>query len=507
MNIYEQVGRMLAYGLHHQMIKDDDVTYVRNQVMIFLKLKEIDWTAYNKGLTIAVDEDDYELVFMENIIDWALDTGLLEINNGTQRDLFDSRLMNHLVDRPSNIVNNFYERYNREKKSATDWYYNLSKRSNYIRVKRVAKNIKWQYKSSYGFLDMTINLSKPEKDPKEIAAAKKTVTTAYPSCVLCKENEGFEGNLNRQGRSNHRIIPMTIKEEPWFFQYSPYEYYNEHSILLCGGHKPMKIGRATIERLLSFLDLMPHYFVGSNADLPIVGGSILSHDHFQAGCYNFPIENTDVVKTYDNGNGITLELLKWPLSVVRLRSSDQRAMVLAAEKIMDTWKAYSDVTADIIHETNGVSHNTITPISRRRDHVYELDLVLRNNRCTEDYPEGVFHPHKEIHNIKKENIRLIEVMGLAVLPSRLESQLESIGRLLVDGREVDESLEIHREWITYLRKTYKTFSDDSIDSILCQEVGRQFELALEHAGVFKQTGLGLQQFEKFIETLGEFHGS
>ena len=389
-------------------------------------------------------------------------------------------------------------------KAATDWFYGFCQDTDYIRRYRIARDVKWVTSTAYGDLDITINLSKPEKDPKAIAAARTAVQSGYPKCQLCRENEGYAGRMNHPARQNHRIIPITIDGQDWFFQYSPYVYYNEHCIVFNGRHVPMKIDRSAFRKLLDFVVQFPHYFVGSNADLPIVGGSILSHDHFQGGHYTFAMERAEIEKTvsFPGFDDVTAGIVKWPMSVIRLRCADDNRLVDLAEKILTAWRAYSDPDAGIYAETNGEPHNTITPIARRRGDQYELDLVLRNNLTTEEYPLGVFHPHAELHHIKKENIGLIEVMGLAVLPSRLKSELAQLAETLVQGGDLraDEAIAKHADWAEELKTRY-TFTEENVMNILHTEVGHVFARVLEDAGVYKCTPEGRLAFERFINSV------
>ena len=422
----------------------------------------------------------------------------------TGRDLFDTELMGRLTPRPSQVIRAFRTRYEESPEAATDWYYQFSQDTDYIRRYRIAKDVKWVATTPYGDLDITINLSKPEKDPRAIAAAKTAPQGGYPKCQLCGENEGYAGRMNHPARQNHRIIPITIDGKDWFFQYSPYVYYNEHCIVFNGAHVPMKIDRSAFRKLLDFVKQFPHYFVGSNADLPIVGGSILSHDHFQGGRYTFAMEKAPVEKavSFPGFEDVECGIVKWPMSVIRLRSADDDRLVDLAEKILTTWRGYTDEAAFIFAETGGEPHNTITPIARMRDGKFELDLVLRNNLTTEEYPLGVYHPHQELHHIKKENIGLIEVMGLAVLPSRLKGELAALADALVEDRDIraDEALEKHADWAEELEKQY-TFTSENAMDILQKEVGVVFAKVLEHAGVYKCTDEGRTAFLRFINSM------
>ena len=432
-----------------------------------------------------------------------MENGRIE-DDTTSRDLFDTELMGRLTPRPSQVIRAFRTRYEESPEAATDWYYQFSQDTDYILRYRIAKDVKWVAPTPYGDLDITINLSKPEKDPRAIAAAKTAPQGGYPKCQLCRENEGYAGRMNHPARQNHRVIPITIDGKDWFFQYSPYVYYNEHCIVFNGAHVPMKIDRSAFRKLLDFVKQFPHYFVGSNADLPIVGGSILSHDHFQGGRYTFAMEKAPVEKavSFPGFEDIECGIVKWPMSVIRLRSADDDRLVDLAEKILTTWRGYTDEAAFIFAETDGEPHNTITPIARMRDGKFELDLVLRNNLTTEEYPLGVYHPHQELHHIKKENIGLIEVMGLAVLPSRLKGELAALADALVEGRDIraDEALEKHADWAEELKTRY-TFTRENAMGILQKEVGVVFAKVLEHAGVYKCTDEGRAAFLRFISSV------
>ena len=440
---------------------------------------------------------------MKDLLDWAVENGRIE-DGTTSRDLFDTELMGRLTPRPSQVIRAFRTRYEESPEAATDWYYQFSQDTDYILRYRIAKDVKWVAPTPYGDLDITINLSKPEKDPRAIAAAKTAPQGGYPKCQLCRENEGYAGRMNHPARQNHRIIPITIDGKDWFFQYSPYVYYNEHCIVFNGQHVPMKIDRSAFRKLLDFVKQFPHYFVGSNADLPIVGGSILSHDHFQGGRYTFAMEKAPVEKevSFPGFEDVECGIVKWPMSVIRLRSADDDRLVDLAEKILTTWRGYTDEAAFIFAETDGEPHNTITPIARMRDGKFELDLVLRDNITTEEYPLGVYHPHQELHHIKKENIGLIEVMGLAVQPSRLKGELADLADAFVEGRDIraDETLEKHNHWAEELKTRY-TFTKENAMDILQKEVGVVFATVLEHAGVYKCTDEGRTAFLRFINSM------
>lgn len=436
---------------------------------------------------------------------------LIPDNTITYRDLFDTKIMSMLVPRPSEVVRRFYDLYEKESpQAATDYFYKLSRDTDYIRRYRVKKDLKWTADTEFGTLDITINLSKPEKDPKAIAAAKLAKQSGYPKCLLCKENEGYAGRINHPARQNHRIIPVTINQSDWFFQYSPYVYYNEHCIVFNANHTPMKIERATFGKLLDFVQQFPHYFVGSNADLPIVGGSILSHDHFQGGHYEFamakaPVEREITFKGYED---VKAGIVKWPMSVIRISAADKDRLIDLADKILLAWRGYTDEAAFVYAETDGEPHNTITPIARRRGDAYELDLVLRNNITTEEHPLGVYHPHAKLHHIKKENIGLIEVMGLAVLPARLKDEMADLEQAILDGADIraDEKLAKHADWVEEFLPKYESrgirITADNAEEILKEEVGLVFARVLEDAGVYKCTEEGREAFGRFLKAAG-----
>ena len=441
---------------------------------------------------------------------WAYENKVIDDNGIIAGELFDTKIMACLVGRPSEIIKEFKRLYNESPSKATDYFYELSINSNYIRWERVQKDLKWKAVTHYGDMDITINLSKPEKDPKAIARAKNLKTSDYPSCLLCKENEGYAGRINHPARGNHRIIPVILDNDKWFLQYSPYVYYNEHCIVLKGEHEPMIICKETFKGLLDFVQQYPHYFIGSNADLPIVGGSILSHDHFQGGNYEFamakaPVEVEFNVKGFD---GVTLGRVKWPMSVVRIKGYDKETLVNLAYYILNSWKKYSDMSVSVIAFTGDTPHNTITPIARRRGDAYEIDLVLRNNRTTDEFPDGIFHPHQELHHIKKENIGLIEVMGLAVLPARLKTEIKELSYYLTNinkdiFKELDNNEELikHKKWSMELVQKYSDINETNVDEILKKEMGVVFSQVLEQAGVFKTDDSGIEAFNKFIISL------
>ena len=489
------IAALVQYAVDKGLIEECDRTWAENRVLGALGVSE-----YERPETIPTMELEE---ILKTLLDDAEARGIIS-GGVTERDLLDTELMGRLTPRPSQVIGEFKEKLADSPKAATDWFYGFCQDTDYIRRYRIARDVKWVTSTAYGDLDITINLSKPEKDPKAIAAARTTVQSGYPKCQLCRENEGYAGRMNHPARQNHRIIPITIDGQDWFFQYSPYVYYNEHCIVFNGRHVPMKIDRSAFRKLLDFVVQFPHYFVGSNADLPIVGGSILSHDHFQGGHYTFAMERAEIEKTvsFPGFDDVTAGIVKWPMSVIRLRCADDNRLVDLAEKILTAWRAYSDPDAGIYAETNGEPHNTITPIARRRGDQYELDLVLRNNLTTEEYPLGVFHPHAELHHIKKENIGLIEVMGLAVLPSRLKSELAQLAETLVQGGDLraDEAIAKHADWAEELKTRY-TFTEENVMDILHTEVGHVFARVLEDAGVYKCTPEGRLAFERFINSV------
>lgn len=508
MTISQNINRLLAYGVNNNLIDEADIIYTTNKLLELFKLDglEEDEISTSPINSVPFDRKSVESEDLENILnemlDYASKNNIFEDSGIVSRDLFDTKIMGLLLPPPSSVRNRFYELKNNESaKKATDWYYKFSCDSDYIRRYRVCKDLKWQTDTKYGKLDITINLSKPEKDPKAIAAALKTKQGGYPKCLLCKENEGYAGRLNHAARQNHRIIPIKLNNEDWFLQYSPYVYYNEHCIVFDSKHEPMKICRDTFSRLLDFVQDFPHYTLGSNADIPIVGGSILTHNHFQGGQYSFPMEKAPVEKDFSlkNFQDVKAGIVKWPMSVIRISSDDKNSLIDAAEYILNTWKSYTDKEAFVFAETEGINHNTITPIARKRDNKFELDLVLRNNITTEEQPLGVFHPHANLHHIKKENIGLIEVMGLAVLPSRLKTEIQELEAALNEGKDIsaDENLAKHSDWIKEVQQKHKKIDEN----ILKNEIGLVFEQVLEDAGVFKNNEQGRIFFDRFINIL------
>ena len=441
---------------------------------------------------------------LKDLLDEAVKRKLIT-DSVAYRDLFDTKLMNCLTPRPAQVQETFRRKYAENPEEATDWFYQFSQNTDYIRRYRIKKDQKWKIDSPYGELDITINLSKPEKDPKAIAAARKSASVTYPKCQLCFENEGYAGRGDHPARETHRIIPITINDSKWGFQYSPYVYYNEHCIVFNSRHTPMKIERATFVKLFDFVKQFPHYMLGSNADLPIVGGSILTHDHFQGGRYTFAMEKAPVEKTVTipGFEDVQTGIVKWPLSVIRLSAPDTGRIIELADHILKTWRGYTDEEAFIFAETDGEPHNTITPIARKRGDLYELDLVLRNNITTKEHPLGVYHPHAELHHIKKENIGLIEVMGLAVLPARLKEEMELLKEYILENKEIttNEKIEKHASWVAEFLPSYPQVNAENIDRILEEEVGKVFVKVLEDAGVYKYTEKGRQDFLRFLNTL------
>ena len=493
----ENIKKLVEYGVQAGLVPECERIYTTN-----LLLEMFCEDSYED---IEIDGEDIELEdVLKNLLDEAVSRGIIE-DSIVYRDLFDTRLMNCLMPRPSQVQKSFWEKYEKSPKEATEYFYKLSQDSDYIRRYRVKKDMKWKVDSPYGEIDITVNLSKPEKDPKAIAAAKNAKASSYPKCLLCMENEGYAGRVNHPARENHRIIPITVNDSKWGFQYSPYVYYNEHCIVFNGQHTPMKIEKAAFVKLFDFVKLFPHYFLGSNADLPIVGGSILSHDHFQGGHYTFamakaPIEREVTVLGYED---VEAGIVKWPLSVLRIRSKDEKRLIELADHVLGAWRGYTDEDAFIYAETDGEPHNTITPIARKVEDTYELDLTLRNNITTEEHPLGVYHPHAQYHNIKKENIGLIEVMGLAVLPSRLKEEMEILADYLVEGKDVktNEKIEKHARWVEGFLPKYDSITRENVMDVLKEEIGITFTHVLEDAGVYKCTEEGRKAFLKFISTL------
>ncbi len=496
MNINLEIKKLVRYGLENNLIEKEDEIFARNCILETLCLDDYE-EVQDETFEINLEE------ILKNILDFAVEKKLIE-NTIVHRDLFDTKLMSCLTPRPSEVVKNFQKKYEKSPETATAWYYNFSQKTDYIRRYRIEKDIKWTCETEYGVLDLTINLSKPEKDPKAIELAKKLPQSAYPKCALCYENEGYAGRLNHPARQNHRIIPVNLQNEEWGFQYSPYVYYNEHCIVFNKKHTPMIINKNTFEKLFDFLKIFPHYFIGSNADLPIVGGSILSHDHFQGGNYEFAMARAEIEKhfTVCGYEEVETGIVKWPMSVIRMRHSDEKILINLADLILNKWRSYTDKDAFIFAETDGELHNTITPIARRKNDKFELDLVLRNNITTDEHPLGVFHPHSNLHHIKKENIGLIEVMGLAVLPPRLKNEIEELKNYILNNLDINsnENIKKHACWIENLRKKYN-FNSENIDEIFRYEIGQIFVEILKDSGVFKRNSDGQKAFEKFLSIL------
>lgn len=505
--IWQSIVKLVQYGLATGLVDSEDRIWVTNRILELLQMDAIEDVALQQ--IQEYDGTDKRVIgeleeILAAVCDYAYEQGILEENSVGYRDLFDTKVMGLLVARPSQVIQRFQELYRESPLQATSWYYQFSQDTDYIRRYRIARDMKWTASTEYGELDITINLSKPEKDPKAIAAAKLAKQTSYPKCMLCMENEGYAGRLNHPARQNHRIIPVTIQDGKWGFQYSPYVYYNEHCIVFNSQHVPMKIERATFEKLFDFVRQFPHYFVGSNADLPIVGGSILSHDHFQGGNYEFAMARApiEIPFRFSGYEDVQAGIVKWPMSVIRISSTDTRRLVELADRILERWRGYSDASAFIFAGTDGEPHNTITPIARKRGDQYELDLVLRNNITTEEHPLGVYHPHAELHHIKKENIGLIEVMGLAVLPARLKGEMELLAEALLAGRKIreDEVIGKHADWVDEWKSKY-VIRRDNVDDILKKEIGLVFRKVLEHAGVYKCTREGREAFLRFMDTI------
>lgn len=490
----QAIAQLISYALEKRLIQPEDRMWTVNTLLEALAL---DGCALPEELPPAGELS----AALEALLDDAVERGVLKENTVTYRDLLDTRLMGILTPRPSQVIGQFQSLYRQAPEKATDWYYQFSQDTNYIRRDRIARDVQWKVETEYGQLDITINLSKPEKDPKAIAAARNLPASAYPRCQLCAENEGYAGRVNHPARQNHRIIPITINGSPWYLQYSPYVYYNEHCICLNREHTPMKIDRACFGKLLDFVRQFPHYFVGSNADLPIVGGSILAHDHFQGGRYTFAMERASVETpfTFPGYEDVRAGIVKWPMSVVRLTCADPERLIDLADKILLSWRSYTDREAMILAETGGEPHNTITPIARRRGEAYELDLVLRNNLTTPEHPLGLYHPHAELHHIKKENIGLIEVMGLAVLPARLKAELAAVADKLVSGEDLrdDPLTASHADWAEEFRNRYALTAGNALD-VVYHEVGLVFAKVLEHAGVYARTPEGQEAFLRFL---------
>ena len=497
-DIQHEIARLLHFAEQQLLIAPEDTVYAANRLLDVLGVEAYEPERVEERLETPTP-------ILERMLDYAAEKELIE-DTANERDLFDTRIMDCVMPRPSEVVRRFWALYESSPQEATDSYYRTSIASNYIRKARIDKNIAWQTATEFGDLDVTINLSKPEKDPRDIAKAKLAKASSYPKCLLCRENEGYAGRTNHPARETHRLIPLDFSGHEWFLQYSPYTYYNEHCIILNSEHIPMKISRATFENLVSFLKLFPHYFAGSNADLPIVGGSILSHDHYQGGRYTFAMEKAQVEKEYAFAGfpDVAAGRVKWPMSALRLTSKNPDSLIRLADKILSAWRAYSDASVDILAETDAAPHNTITPIARRRGAAFEFDLVFRNNRTTEEHPLGLFHPHAEVHHIKKENIGLIEVLGLAILPARLKQEMEQVRVELLKGTEDISAMAAiakHADWYKKVKASHAEISEANVEAILKDEIGRVFLEVLTHAGVFKRDAAGLAAFDRFIGTL------
>lgn len=493
--INQLIQQLINQAIATQLIEREDEIYARNQILSLLNLtdfKEVD----------TAESSHYDIPdLLDLIVDYACNQGIIE-EIFDEKEIFSSKMMNCFIARPSTVNQLFYEKYKQDPKAATEYFYELSKNSNYIQMKRIRNNIEYKTATEYGELDITINLSKPEKDPRSIALERSVQKTDYPKCLLCVENEGYAGRIGHPARSNHRMIRVDLLDNPWYLQYSPYVYYNEHCIVLSEKHTDMVVSSTSFLRLLSFVEKFPHYFVGSNADLPIVGGSILTHDHYQGGNYEFAMAKagddwTFTMACYPN---VECSVVKWPMSVIRLRSAQINTLVEAGSHIFEKWKAYSDESLGILAKTGETPHNTVTPIARKNGNVFELDLVLRNNRTSDEHPLGIFHPHADVHHIKKENIGLIEVMGLAVLPARLKDELGEVEKYIL-GKSADVA-DYHLDWAESLKARYQAVVNEAnVASLVREEVGKKFSRVLEDAGVFKRTEAGAAGFKRFINTL------
>jgi UDPglucose--hexose-1-phosphate uridylyltransferase len=503
-HVYENIQRLLLFGVKKGLIEQEDVIYTRNQILEVLEIDE--WQEVN----VEIEEEvPTPAIYLEPILDWAAESGKLVANTVTYRDLLDTKIMGSFLPKPSEVNKKFASLYESDGPiKASEYLYELSKNSHYIRMDRIIKNDHWYSSTEYGNIEITVNLSKPEKDPVAIANAKNASQSSYPNCLLCKENVGYAGRINHPARQNLRTIPIELKNEEWFLQFSPYVYYNEHAIIFLGEHQPMKITKRTFDTLLEFVEQMPHYFLGSNADLPIVGGSILSHDHYQGGHHEFPMAKAEIETEFkfEEYPNIKAGIVKWPMSVLRLQGENRSEVSELGDKILTEWRRYSDPTVGIHAFTEEVPHNTITPIARRRGSLFELDLVLRNNRTNDEHPMGIYHPHAEVHHIKKENIGLIEVMGLAVLPGRLQEELKQLGKaILLDTYENEikenEDIEKHLDWAVKIKQKYHDLDETTIEEILKQEVGFIFSTILEHCGVFKRDDKGQSAFLNFLKVI------
>lgn len=494
--IDENIKRLVQYGIDNKLIPECERIYSTN--MLLEVFGKEDFSDPDVEYNLTLDE------ILRNLLDAAVKLNIIE-DSVTYRDLFDTKIMNCITPRPGQVISTFFEKYEKSPEEATNFYYNFSTKTNYIRKSRIEKNKNWKYQCEYGNLDITINLSKPEKDPKAIAAAKNVKASSYPKCALCIENEGYAGRVNHPARQNHRVIPLTLNNSKWGFQYSPYVYYNEHCIVFNGEHTPMKIEKSTFVKLFDFVKMFPHYFLGSNADLPIVGGSILTHDHFQGGNYTFAMANAPIIKEFSVGDfhDVKCGILKWPISVIRLESENLDSLINLGNHILEVWRNYSDEEYFIFSETDGTPHNTVTLIARIKDEKYQVDIALRNNITTKEHPLGVFHPHENLHHIKKENIGLIELMGLAVLPAKLNKEMDILSDYILNNKDIrsNEEIKKHADWAYNFIPKYKSITKDNINEILQQEIGKTFVKVLEDAGVYKCTPDGMKGFMKFIQQL------
>ena len=497
MNIYEAIKSLVAYAIRENLIEKEDEIWAVNRILEILALDSI-------PAEVEINESAELEAMLKVILDFAVEKGLCE-DSVVYKDLFDTKVMGVLTPRPSEVIRKFNEEYEKSPKDATDYYYNLALKSDYIREYRIKNDVKWITHTEFGDIDITINLAKPEKDPKAIAAATKMEQSSYPTCMLCKENEGYAGRVNHPARQSHRIIPICLDGVNAYLQYSPYVYYNEHCIVFDEAHTPMKISEHKFRRLFDFIKKFPHYFIGSNSDLPIAGGSILTHEHFQGGNYTFAMAKAQYEEefTFEGFEDIKAGIVKWPMSVIRLQGQDTDRICTLAGKILATWRDYTDEEAFIYALTDGEIHNTITPIARYTDGHYELDLVLRNNITTEEYPDGFYHPHPEHHHIKKENIGLIEVMGLAVLPARLKTEMAILRDAILENKDIaaDERIAKHADWAEMIKNKYSDINADNCDEILRDEIGLVFTAILGQCGVFDRTEEGKAQFRKFLNSV------
>ncbi len=498
--IQKSIRKLTEYGIVTGLITEADRIYTYNRLLELFDLDELD----EDDTDVSVKTEDLEDI-LDEMLSYAHDFGLMPEDDIVHRDLFDTKIMGLLTPRPSEVISTFHALYEKSPRQATDFYYKFSQDTDYIRRYRIARDMKWTADTEYGRLDITINLSKPEKDPRAIAAARAAKQSGYPKCLLCRENVGYRGRLNHPARQNHRVMPVTIQDSDWNMQYSPYVYYNEHCIVFNGEHVPMKIEHGTFCKLLDFVEQFPHYFVGSNADLPIVGGSILSHDHFQGGHYEFAMDRAPVEREFQvmGFEEVEAGIVKWPMSVIRLRCKDRNKLTELSDLILERWRGYTDESAFIFAETDGEPHNTITPIAHYKDGKFQLDLVLRNNITTEEHPLGVFHPHQELHHIKKENIGLIEVLGLAILPSRLKTEMELLEEAILQGKDIRsmEDIEKHADWVDKFLPRYEHVTEENIAGILQKEIGLVFCQVLQDAGVFKRDEAGMAAFQRFTDSL------